>query len=187
MRTPASLVWDSCTGVQASSRWANGYPAMCLPSLLLLATASSVAAQNGGSIATATVDLSNARGQQVNTTTRGSAQGFATVAVNGRSKPIGSTSSTTTSNATILDIITSLEPPMLNPVSSDPTTGVPAPSIVSPAEKPPAAGPESGAVLTRVHVFSGEARTSPGFMYLATVRTDTCYSFIPVHPTRVFS
>ena len=88
-------------------------------------------------------------------TTRGNAQGFVTVAVNGRTKPIGSTSGTPSSNATILDLVTSLEPPMLNPVSSDPTTGVPAPSIVSPAEGPPAAGSESGAVLTRVHFFQG--------------------------------
>ena len=35
-----------------------------------------------------------------------------TVAVNGRSKPIGSTSDATSSNATILDMITSLDPPV---------------------------------------------------------------------------
>ena len=133
--------------MQDLRQWANGCQAACFAALLLPATASSVIAQTGGSVAAATVDVSNVSGRQINITSRGSPEGFLTVAVNGTSKPIGSVSGATTSNETIIDVIASNEPPMLTPARADPKTGVPATSVLSPIEGPPAAGAASGAVL----------------------------------------
>eukprot|EP00892_Ulva_mutabilis_P004523 jgi/Ulvmu1/2442/UM135_0002.1 len=85
---------------------------------------------------------SSVDGGQVSLTTTGNAMGFATVTIDGRPKTIGATSIDGDSNATMLEFMASLEPPVVVEAVADPTEGVPAPPVVSATE---AGGPPSPA------------------------------------------
>ena len=100
--------------------------------ILVLATCSRVTSQRGG-VSSANVAGSSVRGGLVNGTTASSFDGFATVTVDGRNKTIGATSAGADGlNTSSIDILSSVDPPVINPPQSDPTTGVPAPPVVSP-------------------------------------------------------
>ena len=90
----------------------------------------------------ANVPVSSVRGGQVNLTNAGNSHSFATVTVDGRNKTIGATSAAADGlNTTIIDFMSSIDSPVINPPESDPTAGVPAPPVISPSDATAAPGP----------------------------------------------
>ena len=108
-----------------------GYSAV-LAAIFVLATCSRVISQHEG-VSSANVARSTVHGGLVNGTNAGSSDGFTTVTVDGRTKTIGATSAGADGlNTSSIDILSSVDPPVINPPQSDPTAGVPAPPVVSP-------------------------------------------------------
>ena len=117
-----------------------GYAAV-QTAIFVLATSTSVTSQRGN-VSAANVAVSSVRGGLVNVTTGGSSPGFATFTVDGRNKTIGATSAGADGlNTSIIEFLSSIDPPVMNPPESDPTAGVPAPPVVSPPEATAPPGP----------------------------------------------
>ena len=143
---------ENCTSMSAyapfamlSTAWLQvhaqsvGYAAV-QAAIFALSSPSSVIGQRR-SVTAANVTMSSVRGGLVNVTTGGGSPGFATVTVDGRNKTIGATSAGADGHTTIIDFLSSTEPPVMNPLASDPTAGVPAPPVVSPTNATAPAGP----------------------------------------------
>lgn len=107
-----------------------GY-ATVLAAILALTASSSVTSQRGN-VSASNVDVSSVGGGLVNLTSASSGNGFTNVTADGRKKTTGATSAgADDSNTPVADILSSTDPPVVNPPESEPTAGVLAPPVVS--------------------------------------------------------